>query len=190
MLSYRGSERQPNMLQLSLRSSLAMEERANQGLHPKDWPAEVRLRKIMEEFHQTKGMLSKWMVDEDCFQSCLNLICGTTPESRSVIRAARSCAEASGWPQADFDGGCSVSEDVLGIGHYPVCFEDPEAENEPEGKSSSLQFWLGQVREFCMCLQICHAWSLFVYLGGCALLKARESFWWWASLLWPNDFFW
>ena len=56
MLSYRGSERQPpNMLQLSLRSSLAMEERANQGLHPKDWPAEVRLRKIMEEFHQTKG---------------------------------------------------------------------------------------------------------------------------------------
>ena len=71
MLSYRGSERQPpNMLQLSLRSSLAMEERANQGLHPKDWPAEVRLRKIVEEFHQ----------------SCLNLICGTTPESRSVIR--------------------------------------------------------------------------------------------------------
>ena len=72
MLSYRGSERQPpNMFQLSLRSSLAMEERANQGLHRKDWPAEVRLRKIVEEFHQ----------------SCLNLICGTTPESRSVIRA-------------------------------------------------------------------------------------------------------
>ena len=88
MLSYRGSERQPpNMLQLSLRFSLAMEERANQGLHPKDWPAEVRLRKIVDEFHQTKGMLSKWMVDEDRFQSCLNLICGTTPESRSVIRA-------------------------------------------------------------------------------------------------------
>lgn len=87
MLSYRGAERQPpNMLQLSLRFSLAMEERATQGLHPKDWTPETRLRKIIEEFHGTKGLLAKWHVDEDRFQSCLNLICGTTADSRAVIR--------------------------------------------------------------------------------------------------------
>lgn len=60
MLSFRGGERQPpNMLQMALRFSSAMDARSVQGVHSKDLSVEDRLRKVIKEFHQTDGMLSK-----------------------------------------------------------------------------------------------------------------------------------
>lgn len=55
-----GGERQPpNMLQMALRFSSAMDARSVQGVHSKDLSVEDRLRKVIKEFHQTDGMLSK-----------------------------------------------------------------------------------------------------------------------------------
>ena len=86
MLSFRGGERQPpNVLQMSLRFSAIMETRSMQGLHSKDWSAEDRLRKVVQEFHSTNGMLQKWFLDEDKVQSILNMITATSAGSRELI---------------------------------------------------------------------------------------------------------
>ena len=86
LLSFRGSERQPpNLLQMSLRFSIAMESRAKEGLHSPELTPEARLRKVIAEFHDTPGMVAKWQLDEDRVQSCLNLICGTSPEARQTM---------------------------------------------------------------------------------------------------------
>eukprot|EP00438_Fugacium_kawagutii_P012420 Skav215474 [mRNA] locus=scaffold1089:880060:886109:- [translate_table: standard] len=88
MLSYRGSERQaPNVLQMSLRFSAAMDARALQGVHGKDLVPEERLRKVVAEFHETSGMLQRWHLDEDRFVSVLNLITGTCVAVRDIIAA-------------------------------------------------------------------------------------------------------
>ena len=88
MLSFRGGERQPpNVLQMALRFSAAMEARSVQGVHSKDLPAEERLRRVVNEFHSTNGMLQKWHLDEDRFQSILNVIVGTSKEGRDLIAA-------------------------------------------------------------------------------------------------------
>ncbi|CAK9061090.1 Uncharacterized protein SCF082_LOCUS32063, partial [Durusdinium trenchii] len=86
MLSFRGGERQPpNVLQMSLRFSAIMETRSMQGLHSKDWSVEDRLRKVVQEFHSTNGMLQKWFLDEDKVQSILNMITATSAGSRELI---------------------------------------------------------------------------------------------------------
>lgn len=86
MLSFRGGERQPpNVLQMSLRFSAIMETRSMQGLHSKDWSAEDRLRKVVQEFHSTNGMLQKWFLDEDKVHSILNMITATSAGSRELI---------------------------------------------------------------------------------------------------------
>lgn len=86
MLSFRGSERQPpNVLQMSLRFSAAMDARACQGVHGKELVPEERLRKVVAEFHETSGMLQKWHLDEDRFVSVLNLITGTCEAARDLI---------------------------------------------------------------------------------------------------------
>ncbi|CAK8992111.1 unnamed protein product [Durusdinium trenchii] len=86
MLGFRGGERQPpNVLQMSLRFSAIMETRSMQGLHSKDWSAEDRLRKVVQEFHSTNGMLQKWFLDEDKVHSILNMITATSAGSRELI---------------------------------------------------------------------------------------------------------
>ena len=86
MLSFRGGERQPpNMLQMALRFSNAMDARSVQGVHSKDLSVEERLRKVIKEFHQTDGLLSKWHLDEDRIMAVHGLITGTSPTSRDLI---------------------------------------------------------------------------------------------------------
>lgn len=89
MLSFRGGERQPpNMLQMALRFSSAMDARSVQGVHSKDLSVEDRLRKVIKEFHQTDGMLSKWHLDEDRIMAVLGLITGTSGTSRDLSQSA------------------------------------------------------------------------------------------------------
>ena len=81
-----GGERQPpNMLQMALRFSSAMDARSVQGVHSKDLSVEDRLRKVIKEFHQTDGMLSKRHLDEDRIMAVLGLITGTSGTSRDLI---------------------------------------------------------------------------------------------------------
>eukprot|EP00435_Cladocopium_sp_Y103_P016993 s1179_g4.t1 len=88
LLSFRGSERQPpNALQMALRFSIAMQERAASGCHAASMSAEDRLRAVTSEFNETPGMLVKWQVDQVKFDGIFNLITGTSPESRDQIAA-------------------------------------------------------------------------------------------------------
>ena len=85
MLSFGGERQPPNMLQMALRFSSAMDARSVQGVHSKDLSVEDRLRKVIKEFHQTDGMLSKWHLDEDRIMAVLGLITGTSGTSRDLI---------------------------------------------------------------------------------------------------------
>ena len=85
-LSYRGSERQsPSVLSLALQMSHVMTFKSESGLHPKEWNTETRLRSVVDELHSRAGFLSKWQLDQDKFKAVLNLLVGSTPESRAVI---------------------------------------------------------------------------------------------------------
>ena len=87
VLSLRGSERQaPNVLQIALRSSAIMEIRANEGVHAKDLNTEQRLRKVIAEYQETPGFLQKWALDDDKVQAILNIIIGTSQQTREIIR--------------------------------------------------------------------------------------------------------
>ncbi len=86
MLSFRGSERQPpNVLQLALRLSNAMETRSQDGTHSKDLSPEQRLDRCVKELHEVDGYLQKWQLDSDKQTAILNLIVGTTADTRSLI---------------------------------------------------------------------------------------------------------
>ncbi|CAJ1409411.1 unnamed protein product [Effrenium voratum] len=86
-LSYRGSERQPpNLLQLALRFSQIIEMRDKQGVHNKLWTPEQRLQEVVDEFNETSGLQQKHRVDAERFRSLLNLISGSSKESRQVLR--------------------------------------------------------------------------------------------------------
>eukprot|EP00435_Cladocopium_sp_Y103_P067726 s236_g30.t1 len=88
LLSFRGSERQPpNALQMALRFSIAMQERAASGCHAASMSAEDRLRAVTKEFNETPGMLVKRQVDQVKFDGIYNLITGTSRESRDQIAA-------------------------------------------------------------------------------------------------------
>ena len=101
VLSLRGAERQaPNLLQMALRFSVAMQVRAEQGVHPKDWTTEQRLRKIIAEYQETPGFISKWSLDEEKVMSILNLISGTCEEARDQIRNHLNYAK---WAQSAFN---------------------------------------------------------------------------------------
>lgn len=87
VLSLRGSERQaPNILQMALRFSAIMEIRANEGVHAKDLNTEQRLRKVIAEHQETPGFLQKWALDDDRVQAILNIIIGTSQQTREIIR--------------------------------------------------------------------------------------------------------
>eukprot|EP00435_Cladocopium_sp_Y103_P014194 s1878_g3.t1 len=84
-LSYRGSERQsPSVLSLALQLSHIMTFKAESGLHQKDFNTETRLRLVVDELHSQDGFLAKWQVDGDKFKAILNLLVGTSLESRAV----------------------------------------------------------------------------------------------------------
>lgn len=88
LLSLRGAERQPpNLLQMSLRFSSIMKLRADQGVHAKELTPEQRLRKVVAEFHEMPGFLNKWAFDEEKITSLLNIIQGTSHETRELIGA-------------------------------------------------------------------------------------------------------
>ncbi|CAK9060296.1 unnamed protein product [Durusdinium trenchii] len=87
-LSYRGSERQaPNTLQLALRFSRIMEIREAEGCHPPGTTTEERLRAVTADFNDSPGLQSKHQLDEDKIRSIYNIIAGTTPDARAVMRA-------------------------------------------------------------------------------------------------------
>ena len=85
-LSFRGSERQsPNCLQLALRFSWIMEQRALEGAHLASASTEERLREIVSEFHSSPGLNAKHRLDEEKFRSVLNTITGTCAVPWEVV---------------------------------------------------------------------------------------------------------
>ena len=80
-MSFRGADRQaPSVLSMALRFSAIMDHKDKTGEHNKSMSTEDRLRKVVDEFHATKGMLVRWHVDHTKFCAILNLITGTCPE--------------------------------------------------------------------------------------------------------------
>ena len=97
-LSFRGAERQPpNMLQMALRFSAVMEQHSTSGKHPKELNSDQRLRRVIQEFQDSPGFLQKWALDEDKIVGILNLICGTSSQTRDVIRCHLNKAK---WAQS------------------------------------------------------------------------------------------
>lgn len=87
ILSCRGAERQaPNIFQQALRFSQIMELRDNEGAHPKDLNSEARLRRVIDDFQSSPGFHSKWSLDEGRITGILNVICGTSPDARALMR--------------------------------------------------------------------------------------------------------
>ena len=85
-LSFRGSERQsPNCLQLALRFSRIMEQRAQDGLHLPSASTEERLRDVVNSFHSSHGLAAKHRLDDEKFRSVLNIISGTCTDPRFCI---------------------------------------------------------------------------------------------------------
>ena len=81
-LSFRGSERQsPNCLQLALRFSRIMEQRAKEGAHLTTASTEERLRDVIYEFHHSPGLAAKHRLDDEKHRSVYNMIAGTCPDS-------------------------------------------------------------------------------------------------------------
>jgi len=68
-----------------LRFSSIMKLRADQGVHAKELTPEQRLRKVVAEFQDTPGFLNKWSLDDDKIISLLNIIQGTSEETRELI---------------------------------------------------------------------------------------------------------
>ena len=86
-LSLRGAERQPpNVLQQALRFSAVMTLRSSQGIHAADLNAEARLRRVVQEYHESPGFLAKWALDEERIMAILHVITGTTEGTREAMR--------------------------------------------------------------------------------------------------------
>ena len=81
-LSFRGSERQaPNTLQLALRFSVIMEERANSGEHHSGMTVDERITSIVQSFHMSPGLQAKHRLDEDKMKAVNNIVAGTCAAS-------------------------------------------------------------------------------------------------------------
>ena len=158
-----------------------METRSVQGLHLKDWSAEDCLRKVVQEFHSTNGMLQKWFLDEDKVQSILNMITATSAGSRELIAnhlhkfkwsqcaltsellrkaevASESCAarmpaslQSLAHSHTDFGG------DVPGLGLSPVPPQDAKSPTEPDAAVQAECERVGSIHQFrlhlCKCLE-------------------------------------
>lgn len=86
-LSYRGAERQPpSALTLALTFSAIMKAKSEDGSHAANLSTDQRLQLIVQEWHNEPGVISKWHLDEGKQRAILNLLVGTTPETRSIIQ--------------------------------------------------------------------------------------------------------
>ncbi|CAK9030752.1 Uncharacterized protein SCF082_LOCUS19333 [Durusdinium trenchii] len=74
--------------------------RADQGVHAKELATDQRLRKVIQEFQDTPGFLSKWALDEDKIIGIHNIITGTCEEARDCIRQHLNAAK---WVQSAFN---------------------------------------------------------------------------------------
>ncbi|CAK9062831.1 Uncharacterized protein SCF082_LOCUS32651 [Durusdinium trenchii] len=125
-LSFRGAERQaPSVLQVGLRFSQIMEQRALDGTHATSMTTEERLRDVTAEFNQRGDLHQKNRVDEDRFRSILNLISGTSEASREVIRAHLDHAK---WRESAF------STDQLRGSRWMIGTSPKSASRPPELK--------------------------------------------------------
>ena len=86
-LSYRGAERQPpSALTLAPTFSAIMKAKSDDGSHPANISTEQRLQMIVQEWHNEPGVISKWHLDEGKQRAILNILIGTTSETRSIIQ--------------------------------------------------------------------------------------------------------
>ena len=86
-LSMRGAERQaPSILSLALFFSSVMKTLAETGKHGASMTTEQRLASVIQQFHATDGMISRWHVDEDKHRAVLNLLVGTSVAARQLIQ--------------------------------------------------------------------------------------------------------
>ena len=69
----------PSLVSLSLRFAEIMAEKSAKGDHPPSWNTEKRLQSVLDEFHASKHMTSKFALDAEKTRSILNLITGTVP---------------------------------------------------------------------------------------------------------------
>ncbi|CAK9073826.1 unnamed protein product [Durusdinium trenchii] len=99
-LSFRGAERQaPSALQLALRFSRVLEIYEQEGKRHAEMSTEQRLQDAVSEFNQSPGLQAKHRIEEDRFRAVLNLLSGTSEESREVIR---NHLDAHKWAQSAF----------------------------------------------------------------------------------------
>lgn len=63
-----------------------MEEKNRNGEHHGDLNTEQRLDLVLKEFNEMPGMVNRWRIDEEKKKACLNLMVGTSCESRSLIQ--------------------------------------------------------------------------------------------------------
>lgn len=68
---------------MALRFSDIMKMKAESGSHHANLNTEKRLELVVDEFHSSSLMTAKYHLDAEKFRSVLNLIIGTTPESRT-----------------------------------------------------------------------------------------------------------
>ncbi|CAK9088579.1 Uncharacterized protein SCF082_LOCUS41831 [Durusdinium trenchii] len=81
-LSFRGAERQsPTVLQMALRFSRVMERQADTMAGN----TEARLKKVIGQFNESPGLHVKHQIDSDKERTILNLLIGTTKESRDIM---------------------------------------------------------------------------------------------------------
>lgn len=86
-LSYRGSERQPpSVLSLALTFSAAMQEHDLSGRHSAKMTTDERLKSVIDEYHCLPGLLTRYRIDDDKRKAVLNLLQGTSKESRALIQ--------------------------------------------------------------------------------------------------------
>ena len=86
LLSFRGSERQaPSVVTVAMRLADNLEEKQRSGHFPADFSFQKRLESVIQEFHDTTGMLARWHLDDTKRKAVSNFIQGTSPAAREVI---------------------------------------------------------------------------------------------------------
>ncbi|CAK9008793.1 Uncharacterized protein SCF082_LOCUS10019 [Durusdinium trenchii] len=81
-LSFRGAERQaPSALQMALRFSTIMDRQAGSTAGN----TETRLKKVIKQFNSSDGLHVRHQIDADKERSILNLIVGTSKDTRDIM---------------------------------------------------------------------------------------------------------
>jgi hypothetical protein len=88
MLSYRGSERQrPSLLQQALKFAAVIEDRKKKD-PTNDQSVDDWVNQVVGEYNNQKTVVGvkQWQISEDSRRSIVNLLIGTTDETRGVIK--------------------------------------------------------------------------------------------------------